>query len=58
MICQPCQEAAHHNKLQELKRAQKLHSDCEGDCGCQHRTGPGWFVKVGERAPAMRTQSP
>lgn len=58
MICLPCQKAAYQNSLHNLDKAQKLHTECKGDCGCQHRTGPGWYARAGEKVPAMRTQSP
>jgi len=38
--------------------AKEFHEKCEGDCGCQHKTGPGWFVRRGQRPTQMQTQSP
>lgn len=59
MICQSCQNAAFWNsKNNQETMAHQFHSECKGDCGCQHRIGRGWFVKPGEKVPAMRTQSP
>ena len=43
MICKGCSD--------------KKHDDCKG-CECQHKTGPGWVVVKGSKAPLMRTQSP
>jgi len=37
---------------------EELHGYCKGDCGCQHKTGPGWFVSRNAKAPLMQTQSP
>jgi hypothetical protein len=60
MICPNCRKAGEENSLGHLKRATHWHDKCEyeGDCGCQHKVGPGWFVSKGSKAPLMRTQSP
>jgi hypothetical protein len=57
MICSTCKEAAEMSSQQKIKEATKLHKKCK-DCECQHKTGPGWFVRKGEAVPPMRTQSP
>ncbi len=58
MICHDCQIAATYNKNSKYKLSQSFHGKCEGDCGCQHKTGPGWFVKRNEKVPPMQVQSP
>ena len=57
MICSECKLAATFNASDE-EAAEDMHKKCEGDCGCQHKTGPGWFVRRGVKPPLMQTQSP
>ena len=57
MICSDCQLAATFNPVDE-EAAKEMHEKCEGDCGCQHKTGPGWFVRRNEKAPLIQVQSP
>ncbi len=38
--------------------AESFHKNCKGDCACQHKTGPGWYVKAGAKPTLMQTQSP
>jgi hypothetical protein len=58
MICDPCKVGAYLNSQGDLTKAKKNHKQCEGDCGCQHQTGPGWYVKANEKAPLIQVQSP
>lgn len=58
MICESCRFGATFNVKEDYKAAAKFHKKCKGDCGCQHKTGPGWFVKRGVKVPPMQTQSP
>jgi hypothetical protein len=58
MICYSCRLGGTHNTDENYTRAIECHEACEGDCGCQHKTGPGWFVKRGAKVPTMQTQSP
>jgi len=50
--------AGSFNTATEYKKAENFHDKCKGDCTCQHKTGPGWYVKQGEKAPLIRVQSP
>ena len=58
MICHDCQLAGNYNADGKYNFAEKFHQNCEGDCGCLHKTGPGWYVKAGEKAKPMQSQSP
>ena len=58
MICLDCKVGGDFNSLGNYDKAEELHDLCKGDCPCHHKTGPGWVVKVGEKAPQMRVQSP
>lgn len=58
MICPNCKWGGHHNTIGKTDLAIEFHERCEGDCGCQHKTGPGWFVRRGAKTPLMQTQSP
>lgn len=58
MICYPCRLAGDHNTDENYVRALERHEECEGDCGCQHKTGPGWYVGANAKAPLMQVQSP
>jgi hypothetical protein len=60
MICQSCLKAGEENALGHLKRASHWHNKCEyeGDCGCQHKTGPGYVRRGDSKVPLMQTQSP
>ena len=58
MICTDCTVAATFNSNGNYDKAEELHEYCKGDCGCQHKTGPGWFVKRNEKAPLIQVQSP
>ena len=58
MICQACKLAGNHNTDENYERAIERHEECEGDCGCQHKIGPAWFVKANEKAPLIQVQSP
>jgi hypothetical protein len=58
MICRECQFAGQFNSQGEYNRAEEFHELCEKDCGCQHKTGPGWYVKANAKAPLMQVQSP
>ena len=57
MICVDCRLAGSFNSV-DVAAAKVMHEKCEGDCGCQHKAGPGWFVKRGVKVPPMQTQSP
>lgn len=56
MICIGCIAGGQANRLQDFAAAYTLHSTCKGDCGCQHKTGHGPFVKV-ESLPTTQTKS-
>ena len=58
MICKECCAAGDFNAEGKYQFAGAMHQKCEGDCGCLHKTGAGWFVKSGSKVPQMRTQSP
>ncbi len=58
MICTPCSTAGAYNTLGKYGLAKASHDECKGDCGCLHKTGPGWFIKLGEKPKAVQTQSP
>ena len=58
MICDSCKVGGDFNALGNEDKADELHEGCEGDCGCQHKTGPGWYVKANAKAPLMQVQSP
>ena len=58
MICESCLWAGHKNSLGQINLAVELHQSCKGDCACQHKTGPGWFIKAGQKPKPMQTQSP
>jgi hypothetical protein len=58
VICLDCKAGGDYNALGNYDKAEELHEFCKGDCTCLHRTGPGWYVKVGEKATPMRVQSP
>ena len=57
MICDPCIEGGEYNRLNQIKLSEAHHEQCEG-CLCQHKTGPGWVLRKGSKAPLMQTQSP
>ncbi len=57
MICVDCRLAGSFNSV-DVAAAKVMHDKCEGDCGCQHKTGQGWVVKKGTRIPQMQVQSP
>lgn len=58
MICEDCMAAGGFNSATEYKKAENFHDKCKGDCACQHKTGPGWYVKAGAKPTLMQTQSP
>ena len=58
MICNLCAVAGEYNTKAKYALAKAQHEECKGDCGCQHKTGPGWFVKANAKAPLMQVQSP
>ena len=58
MICDPCGWAGFNNSVGKIDLAIDMHKNCKGDCGCQHKTGPGWYVKRNAKAPLMQVQSP
>jgi len=58
MICEDCMTAGGFNSATEYKKAENFHDKCKGDCACQHKTGPGWYVKAGAKPTLMQTQSP
>ena len=58
MICDSCSWAGHHNTIGKTDLAKEFHEKCKGDCGCHHKTGPGWYVKPNAKAPLMQVQSP
>jgi hypothetical protein len=58
MICKECKTAGDFNTVGKYHFAGAMHQKCEGDCGCHHKTGPGWFAKAGEKVKPIQTQSP
>lgn len=58
MICDDCQVGGDFNSKGNYDKADELHGYCKGDCTCLHKTGAGWYVRVGEKAKPMQTQSP
>ncbi len=58
MICADCQVGGDFNAKGNYDKAEELHGYCKGNCGCQHKTGPGWYVKANAKAPLMQVQSP
>ena len=58
MICDDCSVGGDFNSQGKYEKSEELHGFCKGDCGCQHKTGPGWYVRRGVKAPLMQTQSP
>ena len=58
MICNDCKVGATFNEQGSYEKSEELHDLCQGDCGCQHKTGPGWFVRRGQKPTPMQTQSP
>jgi hypothetical protein len=58
MICTDCSVAGDFNTKGNYDKAEELHEYCKGDCGCHHKTGPGWYVKAGEKPKPIQTQSP
>ena len=58
MICTSCKVGADFNSQGNYDKSDELHDMCEGDCGCQHKTGRGWVVRAGEKPKPMQTQSP
>ena len=58
MICNECQTAGDFNINGKYVLAENFHKNCKGDCACQHKTGPGWFVGRGAKVPLMQRQSP
>lgn len=58
MICSDCQVGGDFNAKGNYDKAEELHEYCKGDCGCLHKTGAGWYVKVGQKPTLIQTQSP
>ena len=58
MICDNCKWGGHHNTIGKTDLAKEMHEKCKGDCGCQHLTGPGWFVRKGQKPTPIQVQSP
>jgi len=58
MICYYCLRGGEENTLGHYKRAANCHLKCEGDCPCQHKTGPGHIRRAGEKIEIVQTQSP
>lgn len=58
MICSDCKVGGDFNSYGNYDKAEELHDLCKGDCPCQHKTGPGWYAKAGQKPAPMRTQSP
>ena len=56
-MCSDCKVAGNFNSLGQYDKAEEMHGYCEGDCVCQHKTGP----EVGSNAKVLeplRTQYP
>lgn len=45
MICQACAVAGDLNQARMYDRAVVMHSECEGNCDCQHGTGGKWVER-------------
>lgn len=58
MICESCKQGGIENLELHFKMAEEYHSNCKGDCGCQHQTGPGSGSLGKSMAEPMRTQFP
>lgn len=58
MICNVCEVAGDFNARAKYKLAEAKHEECKGDCTCLHKTGAGWYVKAGGKAPLIQVQSP
>ena len=58
MICANCVMAGEYNTKQWFVLAKTTHEYCEGDCGCQHKTGQGWVKPSGSKVMLMQIQSP
>jgi hypothetical protein len=58
MMCSDCKVAGEFNSRGQYDKAEEMHGYCKGDCACQHKTGPGWCVRKGQKATLMQTQSP
>jgi hypothetical protein len=56
MVCIGCIAGGRANRNQDYSSAITLHATCKGDCGCQHKTGQGPFVKV-ESSTTTQTKS-
>jgi len=55
---QSVQKIIDGGEFENYDKAEELHDLCKGDCPCQHKTGPGWYVKANAKAPLMQVQSP
>ena len=58
MICDTCCTAGDFNAKSKFALAQAKHEECKGDCTCLHKTGAGWYVGAGAKAPLIQVQSP
>ena len=58
MICDYCKKGGTENTKRHFKLASNYHRKCKGDCGCQHKTGPGVGSLAMAMAEPMRTQYP
>lgn len=58
MICNECQVGGDFNAKAKFALAEASHQECKGDCTCLHKTGQGWYLKVGEKVKAVQSQSP
>ena len=58
MMCSDCKVAGNFNSLGQYDKAEEMHGYCEGDCVCQHKTGPGYVKRDGTKVPLMQTLSP
>jgi hypothetical protein len=58
VICNHCIKGGSENVKRHFKVADRYHSKCKGDCGCQHKTGPEVGSLAFALAEPMRTQYP
>ena len=58
MICAMCRGAGTANSAGDTGSATVLHTQCEGDCTCQHKVGKGHVALRDTKVPPMQTQSP
>jgi len=56
MICKMCSGAGNANSIGDTGSASVLHSQCEGDCSCQHKVGKGHVQVKKDKAKPTQSQ--